>query len=1246
MKRIMAIVGLLLLMLGQTVAEEHLVMHFDFENVDGKNVTDPVSGITAMLMNQASVEEMSDRHVLNLGNGTGYLDMTKSAGEVVRNLTDYTVSVCYRVEAETSLSGAGYFLWCFSQSAANTQTASPYTAYRLNAQRMASSTGGWGSEVGMEVGSASEKGRWMHVLYRQSGQKGELFIDGKRMAQATNMPVLKNALTDVPAYCWIGRPPFSGDSYLKQTLVSDFRVYDAAVSDEVVSMLAAEATTLEQAYYYGTPGDFTALQAQIATCGAFVASAGSDYASNAIAELQDIINIATIEVEAKRASQTLIDRYVEQLTTLLKRTKATKGYTPKTVFAPSADRGFIHPGGLHTQEDFDRVKEQLEAGNTKVKQAWQKLAASEYSQSSVQTYPTEIIVRGGGNGENYMNAARGAAMAYQNALRWKIAGTKANANAAVRILMQWARTTKGIGGDSNYALAAGLYGYQFAQAAELMRDYEGWSREDFEEFKRWMLTVWYPSAIGFLRGRNGTWENADKWWRAPGHYWSNWGLCNALCVISIGILCDDVFIYNQGMSFIKYDQCGTFCYPRTETPIKNDGLTEFLGNFVVTTYESELETGAYGRLGQLNESGRDAGHSSMSLGVMLDVAKVVWNQGDDLFAYMNHRLAAGIEYLAAQSLSIQDLPWVDYIYGTNGYYYTDSRAWTMTGPAMGAQMRPYWGTVIGIYEGVKGVVMPFAEQAYANMGIDGGGQGSTSGGYDHLGFSVLMNTRDVQLCPADQTPTELTPKMEYGGTINASLIPSLAQEKTRGLVDGKTIYHNELGGLVNTYTTNNKTGVPAGIAITLMPQLPEGEEDTGLWEWNTGVTGRELSITADKSYIYRVTYTNRNGVKSQLAFSIFVQGDALADTMTNEVTVDGQIERITEKTVLAGTSVILYAGASSGWSGDYLWDNGQTGSVITIPAITTSRNYTCQYANQGGAVSESRFNIHVVEARQIINGVFADEAEFLPGSRVEMRLAVPSYANASDISWKDGTTGETCVVNCLTEDTEITATYKGTEYRFVLRLMGGGSYPVNATSLIVNPDFATIDGTGWTMTGTWGNQRFNGAVEVWHSTSFDFSQTISGLPDGEYTVSCQLVNGEGGNTGYLYATSGSETSKATVKQSCAGSDFNTQRDRMAANANYARLSVTVSVIGGTLTIGIKDTSSGTNWLVWDNFTLTCDKGKMTGIQEIVNRQSSDWPEGTIDTSINRKCYNLQGCQVDGTPQCGIYIIDGKKVFVK
>ena len=544
------------------------------------------------------------------------------------------------------------------------------------------------------------------------------------------------------------------------------------------------------------------------------------------------------------------------------------------------DRGFVHPGGLHTQADFDRVKAQIAAGNQKVKQAYSKLTSSAYAQASVTTSPSETIVRGGGSGENYINAARGATSAYQNALRWKIAGTKANANAAVRILMAWANTTKNVTGNSDACLAVGLYGYQFAQAAELMRDYEGWSREDFVKFQQWMLEVWYPKAIGFLRSRNGTWENSGKWWKAPGHYWSNWGLCNIMCVISIGILCDDVTIYNQGMSFFKYDQVGNYTDPPTLHEvtghgdadggqcIHNDGLTDFLGNLVVTDVESVLETGAYGKLGQMNESGRDTGHSSLALGLAVDIAKVGWNQGDDLFAYMDHRLASGIEYVAAQTQSVEGLPWTNYMYGTNGYYYTDGRAWLMTEPALGAQMRPYWGTVIGIYEGVKGVKMPFSEVAYTQMGIDEGGKGSTSGGYDHLGYSVLMNTRDEQLCPAEKVPTELSPKMEYSATLSASLIPSLAQEKKRGLVKGVTILHNELGGLVNTYSTTNSKLLPQGKTLRLMPQLPAGEEDTGQWQWNTGETTRDITVTTDWSYVYRVTYTNTRGIQSDLAFFI------------------------------------------------------------------------------------------------------------------------------------------------------------------------------------------------------------------------------------------------------------------------------------------------------------------------------------------------------------------------------------------
>ena len=633
----------------------------------------------------------------------------------------------------------------------------------------------------------------------------------------------------------------------------------------------------------------------------------------------------------------------------------------------NTERGFRHPGGLHTQSDFNRVRMQLAQGNKKVTEAYKVLKNAAYAQPNVSTWPVETIVRGG-SGENYINAARGATCAYQNALRWKIEDNKACADAAIRILMAWARTTTNISGNSDQCLAVGLYGYQFAQAAELMRDYEGWAQADFEFFKQWMLNLWYPKAIGFLRNRNGTWENVGKWWRAPGHYWSNWGLCNVMCVISIGILCDDVFIYNQGMSFFKYDQVGTFKNPRTEVPIKNDGLTDFLGNLVVTTVDTDMETGAYGQLGQMNESGRDTGHSALALGLAVDIAKVGWNQGDDLFAYMNHRLAAGIEYVAAQTQSIENLPWTDYHYGSNGFYYSDSRSWIMTGPALGAQMRPYWGTVIGVYEGVKGVSMPFSEVSYTNMGIDAGGMGSTSGGYDHLGYSVLMNTYNEQLAPQDKIPTELSAKMMYSTSLNTNLIPSFSLERTLGNIQGNTISHNELGGLVNTYQTNNKTCLPKGKTIKLMPQLPQGEEDTGLWYWNTGETTRDITVSTDKSYIYRVTYTNTNGINSEQMFSIAVEGDCLPSQVIATITHNGETHEATELEVERGDVVTLTLNGNGGY-GSYVWENGMSTAAITTNAIMEDTDITGSFINQGGTSTSVTFHLKI---KRILNDINRD----------------------------------------------------------------------------------------------------------------------------------------------------------------------------------------------------------------------------------------------------------------------------------
>ena len=662
----------------------------------------------------------------------------------------------------------------------------------------------------------------------------------------------------------------------------------------------------------------------------------------------------------------------------------------------NTNRGFVHPGGLHTQEDFDRIKDLLAKGDPTITAAVKVLTQAAYAQSTAGTSPVQTIVRGGGKGENYINAARGATIAYQNALVWKITGNKANASHAINVLMQWANTTKGIGGDSNYALAAGLYGYQFAQAAELLRDYEGWAPERFEQFRQWMLQVWYPSAMGFLRGRNGTWENVGKWWQAPGHYWSNWGLCNALCVMSIGVLCDDVFIYNQGLSYMKYDQVGTFTDPRTANPILNDGLTEFMGNLVVTVTNTpaNLKASSYGTIGQMQESGRDIGHATMAAGLAIDIAHMAWNQGDDLFSFMDNRLAAGIEFVAAQTQNIEGLPWTNYKYGSGGIYYTDNRCWTMTGPALGNQIRPYWGTVIGHYQGVLGKDMPYSEMAYANLiknGPDGGGQGSTSGGYDHLGYSVLMNYRDHK-ATAEEVPTLLAPKMVVGND---------------------TLSHNELGGLVNTFKTNN-TGVAKGTVIKLLPQLRDGSEDSGQWQWNTGETTRNLTVTANESYVYRVCYTNKHGVKSYLCFSIAVQGDCEPTPVEVSANYNG-VTATDSITIFYDDAITLKAASKDGF-GSFAWSTGATSSNITVKNLRNDTLFTVAFKNQGGAISYDTIRVHLKYFRpqMAVNGkVKVDTVQCLcqPGDKVAFAPYVPSTFKDIRFQWSSGSTERSVTYN-------------------------------------------------------------------------------------------------------------------------------------------------------------------------------------------------------------------------------------------
>lgn len=1048
--------------LGIWAEEANLKLHFNFENATGNAVPEAVSGGTlkGTLQNNAKVEKMGKYHVLNLGSANGYFDMGAGAGKVMAECTNFTISMYYYVNANQDISGLGNFLFTFSTQETCSSDAGCYYFYALNSQRFAASQAGYGSESSVNANVVSAKGRWVSVVYVLDGNNGTLYVDGQKMLTAPMPKGNETFSNTAPVYNWIGRSPFAGDAYLANTKVADIRIYDKALTGGEVTRLALTADDYDNEFRHGTQGNLTKLNTTLEEASTIIKGDISIYTADAVAILSNTYEFIKAKSEKETLSQFMIDEYVEVLKTTIQNVKATEGLVfTDTELMPAYDsnRGFRHPGGLHTNADFERIKAQLAAGNEKVTKAYNILKNAEFAQPTCATWPVETIIRGGGSGQNYINAARGATIAYQNALRWKIEGNEACAKHAVDVLMAWANTCKGIGGDSNFALAGGLYGYEFAQAAELMRDYEGWKAKDFETFKRWMLDLWYPTIMRFQRSRNDTWRNwrydASHGGQRPGHYWSNWGLCNTLALMSVGILCDDVFIYNQAMSYYKYDQAelakANYPWPwapeNTETDKYNGGLNEYIDNLVPHVAEYAGETGAYGKVGQMQETGRDQGHAQMAAGLAVDICQTAWNQGDDLYSYHDNRIAAGLEFQAAYNFDgREDLPWAN-------YHYTDChsawhQAWVQEGPNGGSrgEIRPYWARVIGHYEGVKGVKMPFSEIALEKMGIDGGPTGAVSGPYDHMGYSVLTCTYDG-IADEQHRPTLLTPKMEY---------------------DGKIIDHNELGGLENNYIINVNTALPKGKTVKLMPQLPEGVVDTGKWNWNTGETTKDITVTTDKSFIYRAIYTNENGIKSEQMFSIAVNADCTPTTVSSSIYSNDTWVGTTEATVPCGSNVTLNVAGASGW-GDGKWSTGQTGTSITLSSLISDKEIKGQFINQGGLAQTITFRIHVKGLQPcalLNNRLVTDSLSLMANSNDALVLyaKVPSTIVNAKYEWSNG---------CTSKYLDLGEGLKSGDY--TLRVVGEGGFDESMTFhvLVIDEKFVNLSAGNYAI-HDWENDTY------------------------------------------------------------------------------------------------------------------------------------------------------------------------------
>lgn len=395
-----------------------------------------------------------------------------------------------------------------------------------------------------------------------------------------------------------------------------------------------------------------------------------------------------------------------------KKTASQKQPGRSLAFEPLEDRrmlAFTHPGVLSTQADLDRMEAKVAAVQSPWIDSWNTLAGNTGGFLDDNPLAQVTIHAGAGGSENYIQLARDAAKTYQLALRFHGSNETAYADKAVEILNAWASTHTGWSGDTNVSLRAGLYGYQFASAAELLRDYSGWQASDFTAFQAYMLEQFYDRNHGFLDWRHGTVDT---------HYWANWTLSNTASIMAIGVLTDRQDIFDEGINYVTSGP-GTEALDHAITYVHPNGL------------------------GQWQESGRDQGHTLIGPQLLGVISEIAWNQGIDLYSYDNNRFLASVEYISKYNLGY-DVPWQPYAreYGHPGSSIVDVH-WSISSGSRG-QERPGWDLVYNHYVNRMGLAAPYTRE-YADMvGPEGGGfnYGGNSGGFDGLGFTTLTHSLD------------------------------------------------------------------------------------------------------------------------------------------------------------------------------------------------------------------------------------------------------------------------------------------------------------------------------------------------------------------------------------------------------------------------------------------------------------------------------------------------------------------------
>ena len=295
-------------------------------------------------------------------------------------------------------------------------------------------------------------------------------------------------------------------------------------------------------------------------------------------------------------------------------------------------QAFRHPGILNNQQEFDFIRERIEAGAEPWTSAFKRMKSNRAASLDYRPLPHDVVEAGPYSRPEIgaTDEKNDAVAAYTHALCWQLTGEKAHAEKAIEILNAWSAKIKEHKGH-NAPLQSSWVGSVFPRAAEILRyTSAGWSPADIERFSDALRHAYLPYIEEGRADYNGNWE-----------------LSMIEAMVSIGVFLDDEALFHKGIEMWRKRVPAYFYLSRDgQLPLPPPlGMKSTKEALIKYWYDQSTFVD-----GLSQETCRDFGHTQYGLAAMINAAETARQQGVDLYGEEAERITKAMEFHASYIL--------------------------------------------------------------------------------------------------------------------------------------------------------------------------------------------------------------------------------------------------------------------------------------------------------------------------------------------------------------------------------------------------------------------------------------------------------------------------------------------------------------------------------------------------------------------------------------------------------------------